>query len=209
MLETDFLINFCVAAVIGYGLGSVPFGLVLTKFLQMGDLRAVGSGNIGATNVLRMGSKKLAAIVLLLDGAKGAAAMGLVMLFGMATWWRDDPVMAAGLFAVFGHNFPIWLKFKGGKGVATSLGVLLMLSWQAGLMIIATWLAIAVIFRYSSLAAIIALCLSPVYMWFVTHDYPACYLALLFGFLSLVRHRPNIARLLRGAESKISFGKKD
>ena len=208
MYDSDIMINMGIAMLLGYAIGSIPFGLLLTKLGGMGDIRNIGSGNIGATNVLRTGNKKIAIAVLLLDGVKGAAAMGLILWLGMAQWWRDDPVMLAGLMAVLGHNFPIWLRFKGGKGVATSLGVITMLAWPAGIAALMTWLITAMIFRYSSVAALVGLGLSPVYMWVVTHDYPACYLVILLGFLSFVRHRANIARLVAAKEPKIKLSSK-
>ena len=208
-LSLDFTILMLLSGLIGYGLGSMPFGLIITKLLGMGDIRKIGSGNIGATNVLRTGDKKMAVLVLLLDGGKGALAIYLTHLLGLSQWWRDDPAMLAGLMAVIGHNFPIWLQFKGGKGVATSLGVILMLDWLVGLLCLATWLLVALISRYSSLAALLALGLSPAYMHFVTYDHPASALTALLGLLCLIRHRANISRLLDGTESKITLKKNE
>ena len=146
-------------AAIGYLLGTVPFGLVLTRLAGLGDIRDIGSRSIGATNVLRTGNKGLAAATLLLDSGKGAVA---ALLFT-----APDPIagLIAGGCAILGHNFPVWLKFKGGKGVATTLGVLLVVSWPTGLAACATWLAVAAVFRYSSLAALVALAAAPVYAW--------------------------------------------
>ena len=141
--------------------GSIPFGLLLTKLTGTGNLRDIGSGNIGATNVLRTGRKGLAAATLLLDTAKGAAAVLI------AREISGEAALMAGLFAVLGHNFPIWLKFK---GVATTLGVLLAIAWQLGLLTIATWLLTAAIFRFSSLAALIALLASPVYAYLLIDE---------------------------------------
>ncbi|WP_069189738.1 glycerol-3-phosphate 1-O-acyltransferase PlsY [Candidatus Terasakiella magnetica] len=185
------------AALFGYLLGSIPFGLLLTKFFQAGDLRSIGSGNIGATNVLRTGRKGLAAATLLLDGGKGAVA---VLLAGY--WYASDAAIVAGMMAVIGHNFPMWLRFQGGKGVATTLGVLLAMSWPAGLVTCATWLLVAVTLRYSSLAALIAFAASPFYMYFLGDEHRAVLAALLCG-LGFIRHQENIVRLRNGEEPKI------
>lgn len=185
-----------VAAVVGYLLGTIPFGLVLTRLAGLGDVRAIGSGNIGATNVLRTGNKGLAAATLLLDGGKGAVA---VLVFAH---WGPDPALLAGLFAVVGHNFPVWLKFKGGKGVATTLGTLLAFSWPVGGAMCLTWLAIALASRYSSLAALVALAAGPGFaFWFADHR--AVVLAALLGLLGIARHHANIRRLLSGQEPRI------
>ncbi len=184
----------------GYLLGSIPFGLVLTRMAGLGDIRSIGSGNIGATNVLRTGRKGLALATLLLDGGKGAIA-ALIFHF----WLGTEAGLAAGAGAVIGHNFPIWLKFKGGKGVATTLGTIIAMSWPVGLAACGTWIITAAIFRYSSLAALIALALAPVYAWFYVsplHSYVFAGLAI----LGWVRHHANIHRLLKGEEPKI--GKK-
>lgn len=188
------------AAGFGYLLGSIPFGLLLTKLAGAGDIRAIGSGNIGATNVLRTGHKFLALATLVLDGAKGAAAVLIVLTFA-----ERDAALIAGLAAVLGHNFPIWLRFKGGKGVATSLGTLIAVAWPVGVGACLTWLAIAAVFRVSSLAALAALGLAPLYAY-GAGDVPATTLALGLGVLAIVRHRQNIRRLLRGEEPRI--GKK-
>ena len=185
------------AAIFGYLLGSVPFGLVLTKFAGVGDIRAVGSGNIGATNVLRTGRKGLALATLILDGAKGAAAVLIVMALA-----EREAALFAGFFAVLGHNFPVWLGFKGGKGVATSLGALIAVAWPVGIGACLTWLAVATLFRFSSLAALAALGLAPVYAYGLG-DKPAAALALGLGVLAIVRHRANIRRLLNGEEPRI------
>ncbi len=188
------------AALAGYALGSIPFGLILTKLAGKGDVRQIGSGNIGATNVLRTGSKPLAAATLLLDGGKGALA---ALILGN---WGAGAGLVAGLSAVLGHNFPVWLKFKGGKGVATTLGTLLALSWPVGLLACATWLAIAVVTRYSSLAALVALSAAPVYMTFFAGTAQVV-AATLLALLSIARHHQNIRRLAKGEEPKI--GKKN
>lgn len=192
---------FYAAALFGYLLGSIPFGLVLTKLAGLGDIRKVGSGNIGATNVLRTGSRKLAAATLLLDGAKGAVAL---LIAGI---WGPDMAVLAAAGAMLGHCFPIWLKFNGGKGVATALGILIAIAWPVGLLACATWLAVAALFRYSSLAALAALALAPVYAWYLA-DPQRMQLALFIAFLVWLRHRSNIVRLLRGQESRINLGKK-
>ena len=145
----------------GYLLGSLPFGLLVTKMAGLGDIRQLGSGNIGTTNVLRTGRKDLAAATLLLDGGKGAAAVLIAQFF-----WGPDMALLAGLGAVIGHLFPVWLKFKGGKGVATTLGTLLALDFAVGAGACLTWLAVALILRYSSLAALLAVASAPVFAWF-------------------------------------------
>jgi acyl phosphate:glycerol-3-phosphate acyltransferase len=184
------------AAVGGYLLGSIPFGLLLSKLAGYGDIRRVGSGNIGATNVLRTGNKVLALATLLLDGGKGATA-ALV-----AARWGEPASLIAAFAAVLGHNFPVWLRFRGGKGVATSLGVLLALAWPAGLLACAVWLATAAAFRFSSLAALAALASAPLLMlWFA--DAPRAIVAALLALLGLARHHANISRLLRGEEPRI------
>ncbi len=189
------------AAAAGYLAGSVPFGLLLTRLAGLGDLRDFGSGNIGATNVLRTGRKGLAAATLLLDGGKAAAAVLVAHKI-----WGPEAALAAGLFAVLGHNFPIWLKFKGGKGVAATLGVLLGVSWPAGVLACLTWLLVAVVFRYSSLAALVALAAAPVFMLFMAGREAAA-LAGLLALLSIIRHRENIRRLVAGEEPKIGKNK--
>ena len=188
-----------VAAVVGYLLGSIPFGLLLTRMTGKGDIRSIGSGNIGATNVLRTGSKGLAALTLLLDGGKGAVA---ALLMGH---WGSDYALLAGLFAVVGHDFPIWLKFQGGKGVATTIGVLLALAWPVGLIACGIWLATALVFRISSLAALVALAASPFLMVWLGDESRAVIAALL-ALLAFTRHHANIRRLLKGQESKIGGG---
>lgn len=184
------------AAGLGYLLGSVPFGLVLTRIAGI-DLRTVGSGNIGATNVLRTGRKGLALATLLLDSGKGAIA-------ALLAWWLvgHDAALAAGFAAVLGHNFPAWLRFKGGKGVATTLGVLIVTAWPVGLAACATWLAVAAVFRYSSLAALVALAASPAYAWYLAGEHVAAMAAAL-AILAFARHQDNLRRLVAGTESKI------
>lgn len=187
---------FLAALVGGYLLGAIPFGLVLTRLAGLGDIRQIGSGNIGATNVLRTGHKGLAALTLLLDAAKGAAAVLIGNL------WGPDITVIAGAGAFLGHLFPVWLKFKGGKGVATFLGILIGISWPVGLLACATWLATAVAFRISSLAALIAAILAPAYAWYLATPQ----IAEFAGFMTvliLLRHHENIRRLLRGEEPRI------
>ena len=193
----DPAIQLIAAIIFGYVLGSIPFGLLLTRIAGMGDIRTIGSGNIGATNVLRTGNKGLAAATLLLDGAKGAAAALLAARYG-----NPEAGLLAGFAAVIGHDFPVWLRFKGGKGVATTLGVILGAAFPAGLAACATWLAVAALFRYSSLAALAALALAPVYAYFLV-GLPAAGLALALAVLGFVRHRANIQRLVAGTESRI------
>ena len=188
---------FGLGALIAYLIGSIPFGLLLTKAAGLGDIRKVGSGNIGATNVLRTGRKGLAAATLLLDGGKGTVAALLAFRFG-----GPDMAVIAAIMAVIGHIFPVWLKFNGGKGVATALGALLGLSWPAGLAACATWLVIAGIFRYSSLAALVAVAMAPVYANFLaSRQYAEA--ALFIAFLVWLRHHQNIRRLLKREEPKI------
>jgi glycerol-3-phosphate acyltransferase PlsY len=184
----------------GYLLGSIPFGLVLTKLTGGPDIRAIGSGNIGATNVLRTGNKGLAAATLLGDMLKGTVAVLIAQRFGMGAAIAGG--LAAGLGAFLGHLFPVWLGFKGGKGVATYIGVLLALVWQATLVFGAVWLVVAFVSRYSSLAGLVASALTPVTLWLM--GYPAeAALFLLMTALIWFMHRGNIGRLLNGTEGKI------
>jgi glycerol-3-phosphate acyltransferase PlsY len=187
-------------ALLAYLLGSIPFGLVLTRLAGHGDIRQIGSGNIGATNVLRTGDRKLAALTLILDAAKGAVAVLVAARFG------PDLAIAAALFSMLGHMFPIWLGFKGGKAVATAGGVLLAIAWPVGLLALATWLIVAILTRYSSLAALAACAVAPAYAWLLTDPKNA----VLVAFLSvavILRHHQNIRRLLRGEEGKIKLRK--
>jgi len=188
------------SAVAGYLLGSIPFGLLLTRAAGLGDIRNIGSGNIGATNVLRTGRKGLAAATLLLDGGKGA----LAVLLGQH--WGPDMGIMAGCGALLGHLFPLWLRFRGGKGVATSLGVLLALDWRVGIIACLTWLLVAILFRFSSLAALTALAAAPIAAWFLATRQLAA-VALLIAFLVWLRHHQNIRRLLSGKEPKIRSGR--
>src|SRR3954465_7880091 len=186
-----------VALVFGYLLGSIPFGVIFTRLAGTEDLRNIGSGNIGATNVLRTGRKGLAAATLICDTLKGAFA-------GLAFARADNPSFAlvAGFGTFIGHLFPVWLKFKGGKGVATYIGVLFGLAWPIGLLFCLIWLAIPAITRYSPLAALVASAATPIALWL--SGWPPA--ALLFAVLTLLlftRHRENMARLLSGTEGKI------
>jgi len=180
----------------GYLLGSIPFGLILTRLAGLGDIRRIGSGNIGATNVLRTGNKALAAATLLLDGGKGAVAVLVARhLYG------PDAAIMAGAGAFLGHLFPVWLKFHGGKGVATTIGILLAIAWPVGVIACAVWLLVALLFRYSSLAALIAVAAAPVAAWFLNR--PTAGLALFLAVVVWQRHHENIRRLLKGEESRI------
>jgi acyl phosphate:glycerol-3-phosphate acyltransferase len=187
---------YYVAAIGGYLIGSIPFGLILTRLAGLGDIRAIGSGNIGATNVLRTGSKGLAALTLVLDMAKGAVAVLLGAHYG------PDTAVLAGGGAVIGHIAPIWLGFKGGKGVATALGVLTALAWPVGILSAVTWLIVAAVGRISSLAALIAIGAAPVYAYLLV-DPQRAELALFIAVLVWVRHYENIRRLLNGQEPRI------
>ncbi|MDX1710656.1 MAG: glycerol-3-phosphate 1-O-acyltransferase PlsY [Rhodovibrionaceae bacterium] len=186
----------------GYLLGSLPFGVILTRVAGLGDIRKVGSGNIGTTNVLRTGRKDLAALTLLLDAGKGAAA---ILIAGL---WGPDVQLMAGYGAVLGHFFPVWLKFRGGKGVATVLGIHLAMAWPVGLLACGAWLAIAGISRYSSLAALISLASTPAFAWWVTDNLQIVQFAAVLAGAVWLKHYQNIGRLLRGEESKIGGGGK-
>ncbi len=188
------------AALIGYLLGSIPFGLILTRAAGLGDVRNIGSGNIGATNVLRTGSKKLAAATLLLDALKGTAAV----LIAHALWGYEASLVA-GFFAFLGHLFPVWLGFKGGKGVAVYIGVLLGAAPLMMLVFAAIWIATAFLTKYSSLSALVAMLVIPVALWILGPEKTALLVTLL-SVISWYMHRENIKRLLAGTESKI--GKK-
>ena len=189
----------------GYLIGSIPFGLVLTRMAGLGDIRRIGSGNIGATNVLRTGNKLLAAATLLLDVGKGA----LVVLVVSRNWGfvgLMDAVLFAGLATVLGHNFPVWLQFRGGKGVATTMGVLLGSLFPVGAVACGAWLLTAAVFRYSPLAALVALTAAPVYAAWIGAT-PVALAAGALTLLSIFTHRANIERLIQGQEPKIGGGK--
>jgi len=191
---------YYLGALLGYLLGSVPFGLLLTRIAGLGDIRKIGSGNIGATNVLRTGRKGLAAATVLLDGGKGTAAV----LIGQH--WGPDMAVIAGFAAFFGHLFPVWLGFKGGKGVATGLGVLLGLNFLVGLIACAVWLLVAFLARYSSLAALLAFASAPVAAYLLSTR-QLKQVAIFIAVLVWLRHWQNIRRLLAGKESKIQLSK--
>jgi acyl phosphate:glycerol-3-phosphate acyltransferase len=200
LLATDWSLYDLFALVLGYLLGSVPFGLLLTKLAGHGDLRRIGSGNIGATNVLRTGDKRLAALTLVLDALKGTVAVLIGARFG------PDAAILGGLGAFLGHLFPVWLGFRGGKGVATYIGVLLGLSWPAALAFCVTWLAVAFLTRYSSLSALIASLVTPALLaW--SGEMRMAVLFLFFTLLLYWRHAENIGRLLRGEEGRIGAKK--
>jgi glycerol-3-phosphate acyltransferase PlsY len=189
-------------ALAAYLLGAVPFGMVIARVLGLGDLRQIGSGNIGATNVLRTGNKAAAAATLMLDAGKGAAAVLLARAMV-----GEDAAQLAGAAAFLGHCFPVYLKFKGGKGVATFLGTVLALAWPLGIGACLIWLACAYTFRFSSLAALIAALMTPAFAWgFGRPD--AVALSAFLGFLIWVRHKENIIRLLSGTEPKIGAKKR-
>jgi glycerol-3-phosphate acyltransferase PlsY len=193
---------FGAALGLGYLLGAIPFGLVLTRLAGLGDIRAIGSGNIGATNVLRTGNKGLALATLLLDGGKGALAVLAGNLYG------PDMAVLAGAGAFLGHLFPVWLKFRGGKGVATALGILLAIAWPVGILACLTWLATAALFRFSSLAALAAAAAAPVYTYFLA-DMQRVEFAAFLALLIFIRHHANIRRLAKGEEPRIGGAKKD
>ena len=181
---------------VGYLLGSIPFGLVITRAAGLGDVRGIGSGNIGATNVLRTGRKGLAGLTFLLDALKGSVAVWIALRWGLT------PAMAAGFAAFLGHLFPAWLGFKGGKGVSTYIGVLLALAWPALIAFAIVWLAVASLTRYSSLAGMVATLVTPIFLYL----YGASAVAALFAVMTILvfwKHRANIERLLAGTESKI------
>ena len=194
VLTTSFLV--------GYLMGSVPFGLLMSRLAGHGDIRRIGSGNIGTTNVLRTGDKTTAALVLALDMFKGAAPV-----LAVASLWGEQASLVTAAAAVLGHNFPVWLRFRGGKGMATTLGVLLAAAWQVGLVMLGLWIAMAALFRVSSLAALVALIAAPVTAWIL--DKPEVALVSLgLAALGWARHAANIKRLLQGVEPRIG-GQKD
>ena len=187
---------FIAAAAAGYLLGSVPFGLILTRIAGFGDIRDIGSGNIGTMNVLRTGDKRLAALTLLFDAGKGAVAVLIAGRLG------PDMAVLAGAGAVIGHMFPVWLRFRGGKGVATALGVLAVIAWKVGLLAVLTWLAMALIFRYASLASMVSLALAPFTAAWLA-DPQRTELAGFMAILVILRHHANIRRLIKREEPKI------
>ena len=194
-------VNLLYAAVFAYLCGSVPFGLLLTRAAGLGDIRDIGSGNIGATNVLRTGNRWLAAATLVLDAAKAA----LPILFARY-YWGEDAAMLAAIFAFLGHCFPVWLNFKGGKGVAVMIGSLLALSWPVGLIFCAVWLVIAFAQKMSSLAALTAAATAPIFAFVVVNEWLAGAVAVM-AIMLFFQHRANIVRLMAGTEPKIGSEK--
>jgi glycerol-3-phosphate acyltransferase PlsY len=190
-------LTLILGAVFAYLLGSIPFGLILSRLGGYGDIRAIGSGNIGATNVLRTGNKVLAAATLALDVAKGVTAVLIL------AQWGPLAASVGAIAAFLGHLFPVWLGFKGGKGVATACGVLLAYLWPVGALALAIWLLVAVVTRYSSLAAVLAAVSAPIIAWFVSHQAIPTTVVVILAVLVLLRHADNIGRLLRGEESRI------
>lgn len=197
---SSLLLGFCF--VIGYLSGSVPYGLLLGKMAGIGDIRHAGSGNIGATNALRVGGKKLGLLTLLLDALKGIVP---VLIAGQI---HMDYALAAAIGAFLGHLFPVWLGFRGGKGVAVALGILLALSWPVGVLLMAIWLAVAVTTRFSSAAALAAFGLSPLVAFLVTQDVKLTAVTTFIAVIIWLKHHENIRRLLAGTESKINLGRK-
>ncbi len=206
---------FSILGIGGYFLGSIPFGLVLCFLAGYGDIRKIGSGNIGATNVLRTGNKTLALLTVLLDAFKAGIAAYIAKVVapeGDFVFWdisTNIPTLAAlvaGFCAILGHNFPVWLKFKGGKGVASSFGLVLVLTPKIALLALFVWILMAVLFRYSSLSAITAAALTPVITYFLSDDVHTLFYTLIVVLL-LVRHHANFVRLFKGQESKIKFKK--
>ncbi len=201
--------DYVLAAIVGYFLGTIPFGLLITRAAGLGDVRKIGSGNIGATNVLRTGRRELAALTLVLDAAKGVAAVFIARFF-----WPGEPMFIAAIAVFLGHCFPVWLRFKGGKGVATMIGVLLGLAWPVGLIFCAVWLFIAFAQRYSSLAALTAAVTSPIFAYvawlmdWTPYGIELAATAALLAALLIFNHRANIGRLLSGTEPKIGSEKR-
>ena len=192
--------DIIIIALAGYFAGSIPFGLVSARLAGLGDIRKIGSGNIGATNVLRSGNKLAAFTTLIGDAGKGAFAVAMAYYFGFG-----DFAALAGLAAVIGHCYPVWLGFKGGKGVATAIATIAMLSWPAGLMMAVTWLVMSIIFRISSLSALTGFVTATALASITSADWP--FIAAIAA-LSFWRHKDNIQRLLTGTESRISLAKK-
>jgi glycerol-3-phosphate acyltransferase PlsY len=192
--------NLLTSAVLGYLLGSIPFGLLVARLAGLGDIRQIGSGNIGATNVLRTGSRSAAAVTLLLDLAKGFVAVVI------AAGWGEDAMLLAAGGAIIGHMFPIWLGFRGGKGVATALGVVMALAWPVALAAALVWLATTLLFRFSSLAALVAAVVGAALAPFLADPMTATVIAGI-ALLIILRHHANIRRLLAGTESRISLTK--
>jgi len=192
--------NLLTAAVLGYLLGSIPFGLLVARLAGLGDIRQIGSGNIGATNVLRTGSRSAAALTLMLDLAKGVVAVVI------AAGWGEDAMLLAAGGAIIGHMFPVWLGFRGGKGVATALGLVMALAWPVALAAALVWLAATLLFRYSSLASLVAAVVGAALAPFLADPMTATVIAGI-ALLIILRHHANIRRLLAGTESRISLTK--
>ncbi len=193
----DGILGVIIAAIVGYLLGSIPFGLLLTKAAGMGDIRAIGSGNIGATNVLRTGNKWLALATLLLDAGKGALAVFA------AREIAPDATLIAAAAGFFGHLYPMWLNFRGGKGVAVFLGIALAIDLGLGAVCCGVWLLTGLLFRYSSVAALAAAAIAPIYAMAILRPFEIAVLFLLLALMIFLRHSSNIRRLLRGEEPKI------
>ena len=205
--DLNFLV-FCSIFIFGYFLGSIPFGLLLTKISGLGDIIKIGSGNIGATNVLRTGNKKIALFTLLLDGGKGAVAIYLITIFlpkvfdnrfNMIEFYQCTVAISA----VVGHCFPIWLRFKGGKGVATGFGVILLLNLNIGIVALLIWILIAKVFKISSMSALIAYFLIPVLMFYYETEFIYFLSSFIISLICFVQHRENIKRLINRIEPKI------
>lgn len=202
----EFLIayhGYGLAFVIGYFLGSIPFGLIITRLAGQGDVRDIGSGSIGATNVLRTGSKKLAAATLIADVAKGAIAVSITLYFAATMGFDMFYVYLTAFFALAGHMFPVWLKFKGGKGVATYIGIFLVAAPWVIMVFAVCWLSTAYLTRYSSLAALLACSATTIYLWLGFTNADWAVISTILTAMVIVKHHENIKRLLSGAESKI------
>ncbi|MBB4076332.1 glycerol-3-phosphate acyltransferase PlsY [Bartonella fuyuanensis] len=192
---------------ISYFIGSIPFGLLFTRLAKLGDIRAIGSGNIGATNVLRTGNKKVAALTLLCDTLKGTVVIFVIKFFS-GPLDNNILVSLAGFFTFLGHLFPVWLKFKGGKGVATYLGVCLAIYWPAAIIFIIVWVTFFLLIRYSSLSALVAVTITPIFIFYFSDAYFCCMLIAMSIFV-FIKHYANIRRLLIGEESKIGTQNRD
>lgn len=197
------MLIYITAALTGYFIGSIPFGLVFTHLAGLGDIRKIGSGNIGATNVLRTGRKDLALATLLCDIGKALLAAFIFQ----ALYHSQEIGLTAGVAAIIGHNYPVWLKFKGGKGVASTLGLMLVMTPLTGILTALCWLITAVMFRYSSLAALTALTIAPIAAYLIESKKTVAGIYFLLTVLSYYRHRNNIQRLIKGEESKIRLKK--
>ncbi|WP_336279248.1 glycerol-3-phosphate 1-O-acyltransferase PlsY [Bartonella sp. CB175] len=201
---TFFQSNIWLIFLISYCIGSIPSGLLVTRFCKLGDVRTIGSGNIGATNVLRTKNKKAAALTLICDVLKGTVVIFIAKSLIYPAKY-DIFIILAGFCAFLGHIFPIWLKFKGGKGVATYLGVCLGIYWPAAVVFVITWMMLFLLTRYSSLSALVAVIITPVFFYFsYTHFYTCC-MMIVMSVLVIIKHYANIGRLLTGKESKIGI----